>query len=74
MKNNQTDFLVDRFSIVDKICDEGIIAVREKASVVINEARKEVKMHDFSYTFDEIIAVADKLQAISTPKRKLTFS
>ena len=74
MKDNQTDFMVDRFSIIDRVCDEGIIAVREKASVVINEARKEVKMHDFSYTFDEIIAVADKLQAISTPKRKLTFS
>ena len=74
MKDDQTDFMVDRFSIVNEICDEGIIAVREKASVVINEARKEVKMHDFTYTFDEIIAVADKLQAISTPKRKLTFS
>ena len=74
MKDDQTYFMVDRFSIIDEICDEGIIAVREKASVVINEARKEVKMHDFSYTFDEIIAVADKLQAISTPKRKLTFS
>ena len=71
MKDDQ---IVDRFSIVDEVCDEGIIAVREKASVVIDEARKEVKMHDFTYTFDEIIAVADKLQAISTPKRKLTFS
>ena len=74
MKNGQTDFIVDRFTIVDRIDDTDVIAVREKASVVINEARKEVKMHDFSYTFDEIIAVADKLQAISTPKRKLTFS
>ena len=74
MKDDQTDFMVDRFSIIDEICDEGIIAVREKASVVIDEARKEVKMHDFTYTFDEIIAVADKLQAISTPKRKLTFN
>ena len=74
MKDDQTDFMVDRFSIVNEICDEGIIAVREKASVVINEDRKEVKMHDFTYTFDEIIAVADKLQAISTPKRKLTLS
>ena len=71
MKNDQT---VDRFSIVDKVCDEGIIAVREKASVQIDEKRKEVKMHDFTYTFDEIIAVADKLQAISIPKRKLTFN
>ena len=74
MKNDQTDFMVDRFSIVDEVCDEGIIAVSEKASVQIDEKRKEVKMHDYSYTFDEIIAIADKLQTISTPKRKLTFS
>ena len=63
MKKDQTDFMVDRFTIVDK--DEGIIAVREKASVQIDKNRKEVKMHDFSYTFDEIIAVANQLKAIS---------
>ena len=37
MKDDQTDFIVDRFTIVDQICDEGIIAVREKASVAIDE-------------------------------------
>ena len=63
MKKDRTDFMVDRFTIVDK--DEGIIAVREKASVQIDKNRKEVKMHDFSYTFDEIIAVANQLKAIS---------
>ena len=65
---------VNRFTIVDKVDDTNIIAVREKTSVQIDENHKEVKMHDFTYTFDEIIAVADKLQAISAPKKKLTFS
>ena len=78
MKNDQTDFMIDRFSIVDRECDEGIIAVREKASVQINRERKEVKMHDFSYSFDEIIAVADKLKAIefkiNKTEKELTFS
>ena len=31
----------------------------------IDKNRKEVKLHDFSYTFDEIIAVANQLKAIS---------
>ena len=64
--------LNEKFSTIND--DVGVIAVREKASVEIDEDYKEVKMHDFTYTFDEIIAVADKLQAISTPKKKLTFS
>ena len=42
MKNDQTDFMVDRFSIVDRECEEGIIAIREKASVQIDKKRKEV--------------------------------
>jgi len=64
MKSNQTNFKVDRFTIVDKICDEGVIAVREKASVQIDKDHNEVKMHDFTYTFEEVIAVADKLKTL----------
>ena len=74
MKSNQTNFKADRFTIVDRICDEGVIAVREKASVQINEECKEVKMHDYSYTFEEIIAIADKLRAMMPIEEKLTFS
>ena len=74
MENNQTNFVTDRFTIVNGTDNEGIIAVREKASVQINKERKEVKMHDFTYTFNEIIAVADKLKAISPVEKKLTFS
>ena len=74
MENNQTNSITDRFTIVNGTDNEGIIAVREKASVQINKERKEVKMHDFTYTFNEIIAVADKLKAISPVEKKLTFS
>ena len=72
MKNNQTDFIADRFSIIDRECDEGIIAVREKASVQVDRQKKVVKMHDYSYTFDEIIAVAEKLKRLDSTN--LTFS
>tara|TARA_R100000781_G_scaffold94076_1_gene58492 strand:+ start:96 stop:308 length:213 start_codon:yes stop_codon:yes gene_type:complete len=70
MKSDQTDFMIDKFSIVDRECDEGIIAVREKASVQVDKQKKVVKMHDYSYTFDEIIAVAERLKTLNT----LTFS
>ena len=64
MKNDQTDFMVDRFTIVNRECEEGIIAVREKASVQIDRERKEVKMHDFCYSFNEIIAVGKRLEEL----------
>lgn len=64
MKKNET------FTIVDSVNSDGIIAVREKSSVEINEEDNEVKMHDFIYTFEEIVAVADKLKSM----KSLTFS
>ena len=64
MKKNET------FTIVDSVNSDGIIAVREKSSVEINEEDNEVKMHDFIYTFEEIVAVAYKLKSM----KSLTFS
>jgi len=64
MKNGQADFIVDRFTIIDKTDETNVIAVREKASVQIDGESKEVRMHDFIYSFDEIIAVADKLKTM----------
>ena len=60
----------ETFTIVDSVNSDGIIAVREKSSVEINEEDNEVKMHDFIYTFEEIVAVADKLKSM----KSLTFS
>ena len=64
MKNNKTNGVIDRFTIIDTADETNVIAVREKASVQIDEESGEVRMHDFIYTFDEIIAVADKLKAM----------
>tara|TARA_Y100001951_G_C11131873_1_gene178676 strand:- start:258 stop:476 length:219 start_codon:yes stop_codon:yes gene_type:complete len=72
MKNNEIDFINDRFTIIDQ--DQGVIAVREKTSVEIDEKCKEVKMHDFTYSFEEIIAVADKLKNVMPVEKRLTFN
>ena len=74
MKLSQTNFVTDRFTVIDKIDKEGVIAVREKTSVQIDKKRREVKMHDFSYTFDEIVAVADRLKAIMPEEEMPIFS
>ena len=54
--------LNEKFSIIND--DVGVIAVREKASVEIDQDYKEVKMHDFCYSFNEIIAVGKKLEKL----------
>ena len=64
--------MMNNFTIVNR--EKGIIAVREKASVQIDEDCREVKMHDYTYTFDEIIAIADQLKSMKSSKKKLTFS
>jgi ATP-dependent Zn protease len=74
MKASRSDFIADRFTVIDKIDKEGVIAVREKASVQVDKQRREVKMHDFSYTFDEIVAVADRLKAMMPEEEMPIFS
>ena len=64
MKNSQADFVADRVMIIANLDDTNTIAVREKASVQIDEKHSKVKMHDFTYTFEEIIAIAEKLKTL----------
>ena len=64
MKNEQIDTTVDKFTVIDKLDETNVIAVREKASVQIDEKHSKVKMHDFTYTFEEIIAIAEKLKTL----------
>ena len=54
--------LNEKFSIIND--EVGVIAVREKASVEVDEDHEEVRMHDLCYSFHEIIAVGKKLEQI----------
>ena len=62
--------LNEKFSIVND--NVGVIAIREKASVEIDEDSMEVKMHDFLYSFDEIIAIGKKLTNIKKNLAKVS--
>ena len=54
----------DKFSILNNSNNNGVIAIREKPSVEIDENYEEVKMHDYLYSFHEIIAVGKKLEQL----------
>ena len=64
----------NRLTIVDQINDKGVIAVREQTSAQIDETLKEVMLSDYRYSFEEIIAIADKIKSIMLQEEKLTFS
>tara|TARA_R100000995_G_C3456712_1_gene110964 strand:- start:630 stop:854 length:225 start_codon:yes stop_codon:yes gene_type:complete len=49
------------------------IAVRQKESVTIDFDESTVQLHDFHYSFEEIIAIADQLRVLIA-KKDLTFS
>ena len=44
--------------------NDGVIATRSRASVVVNKESKVVAMRDLEYTFEESSAIADKLKSI----------
>ena len=50
--------------IVDKVSDDRALAYRNKPSVEIYPLTKEVGFSEFSYTWEEIIAVGRKLEEL----------
>lgn len=74
MKNDEIS--KDKLTIIDpkpSTLDRSTIAVRQKESVTIELEENTVQFHDFHYSFEEIIAIADQLKTIST-EANLTFS
>ena len=51
-------------TIVDKI-DGKTLAYRNKTSVEIFPSTKEVGFNDFSYSWEEVIAIGKKLEGLS---------
>ena len=50
--------------IVEDVCEDGILAHRNKASIELFHQTKEVGFNDFSYSWEEIIAVGKKLEEL----------
>jgi len=74
MKNDE--IRKDKLTIIypkPSTLDRSTIAVRQKESVTIELEEKTVQLHDFHYSFEEIIEIADHLRTIST-EANLTFS
>ena len=51
--------------ILDEIGDNKALAYRNKPSVEIYTENKEVSFSEFSYSFEEVIALGKKLEKLS---------
>ena len=53
-----------KLTIVDNVDDQGTLAYRNKPSVELYISTKEVGFTDFSYSWEEIIAIGKKLEEL----------
>ena len=67
----------NKLSLVD-FNEEGVVAIRERTSVVLDLDNNKVRFHDLCYDLDEIILIAQRIKEIknlsNTERNGLTFS
>ena len=54
----------EKFTIVDKIGKDNVIAFRNKTSVALDTSGEKLTFSDFTYSFDEILSVARKIEQL----------
>jgi hypothetical protein len=54
----------EQFTIVDKIGNDKVIAFRNKTSVALDASGENVTFSDFTYSFEEVLSIAKKIEQI----------
>ena len=54
----------EKFTIVDKIGKDNVIAFRNKTSVALDTSGEKLTFSDFTYSFDEILSIAKKIEQL----------
>ena len=56
----------EKFTIVDKIGKDNVIAFRNKTSVSLDTSGEKLTFNDFTYSFEEVLSIAKKIEQIQT--------
>ena len=56
------------FTIVDEIGDDKVIAFRNKTSVALDTSGNKLTFSDFTYTFEEVLSIAKKIEQIQSDR------
>ena len=54
----------EKFTIVDKIGEDNVIAFRNKTSVALDTSGKKLTFSDFTYSFEEVLSIAERVKQI----------
>ena len=54
----------EKFTIVDKIGEDKVIAFRNKTSVALDTSGEKLTFSDFTYSFEEVLSVAEKIKQL----------
>ena len=54
----------EKFTVVDKIGEDKVIAFRNKTSVALDTSGKNLTFSDYTYSFEEVLSVAEKIRQL----------
>ena len=54
----------EKFTIVDKIGKNKVIAFRNKTSVALETSGENITLSDFTYSFEVVLSIAKKVEQI----------
>ena len=54
----------EKFTVVDKIGEDNVIAFRNKTSVALDTSGEKLTFNDFTYSFEEVLSIAKKIEQI----------
>ena len=56
----------DKFTVVDKIGEDKVIAFRNKTSVALDTSGEKLTFSDFRYSFEEVLSIAEKIKQLQS--------
>ena len=61
----------EKFTIVDKIGEDKVIAFRNKTSVALDTSGKKLTFSDFTYSFEEVLSIAKKIEQLELDRDEI---
>ena len=61
----------EKFTIVDKIGENKVIAFRNKTSVALDTSGEKLTFSDFTYSFEEVLSIAKKIEQLKLDRDKI---
>ena len=61
----------EKFTIVDKIGENKVIAFRNKTSVALDTTGEKLTFSDFTYSFEEVLSIAKKIKQLKLDRDEI---